>query len=118
MKKCSKCGRELPESCFHKYTASSDGLQSYCSDCSNEYHRQLYAQRKAADAVRTGVSVGDSITPVSDSISTSTVKAAASSLRKVYNSPELAKFAPRELIAELRARGYRGELRIEQIITV
>lgn len=118
MKKCSKCGRELPESCFHKCTASSDGLQSYCSDCTNKYHQQLYAKRKAADAVRTGVPVDGYITPVSDSISASTVKATASSLHKVYNSPELAKFTPRELIAELRARGYRGELRIEQIITV
>lgn len=117
MKKCSKCGRELPESCFHKCTASSDGLQSYCSDCANKYHQQLYAQRKAADAVRTGVSVDGSIAPVSDSTSAYTVKAIAS-LHKVYNSPELAKFTPRELIAELRARGYRGELRIEQIITV
>jgi hypothetical protein len=39
-------------------------------------------------------------------------------LSKVFLNPELAKFQPRELIAELRARGYSGELSIRQIITV
>lgn len=29
---------------------------------------------------------------------------------KVYTNPELAKFQPRELMDELRARGFRGEL--------
>ena len=33
-------------------------------------------------------------------------------------NPELEKFTPRELIAELRARGYRGELRYENVIKV
>lgn len=45
-------------------------------------------------------------------------KAKSMSLVKVYSNPELAKFQPRELITELRARGYSGELSIRQVITV
>lgn len=33
-------------------------------------------------------------------------------LKKIYSNPELAKFSPRELIAELKARGYTGKLRL------
>ena len=42
----------------------------------------------------------------------------AEHLNKVYLNPELAKFQPRELIAELRARGYSGELSYKQVIVV
>ena len=39
-------------------------------------------------------------------------------LDKVYLNPDLAKFQLRELIAELRARGYSGELSYKQVIVV
>mgnify|MGYP003414767032 CR=1 FL=1 len=39
-------------------------------------------------------------------------------LKKVYTNPELAAFQPRELINELRARGYSGELTFTQRIVV
>ena len=32
-KKCSKCGRELPLSEFHKFKRSIDGHQAYCKQC-------------------------------------------------------------------------------------
>jgi hypothetical protein len=35
-------------------------------------------------------------------------------LKKIYSNPELARFSPRELIAELKARGYTGELKYTQ----
>ena len=40
------------------------------------------------------------------------------SLKKIYSNPELAKFSPRELIAELKARGYTGELKYTQTISL
>lgn len=39
-------------------------------------------------------------------------------LKKIYSNPELAKFSPRELIAELKARGYTGELKYTQTINI
>lgn len=39
-------------------------------------------------------------------------------LNKIYFSEKLAGFTPRELIAELRARGYNGELTYVQKIKV
>lgn len=39
-------------------------------------------------------------------------------VHKVWLNPDLAKFQPRELIAELKARGYSGELSFTQRITV
>ena len=32
-KKCSKCGRELSLSEFHKFKKSIDGHQAYCKQC-------------------------------------------------------------------------------------
>lgn len=37
---------------------------------------------------------------------------------KIYFNPDLAKFQPRELICELRARGYSGTLSYTQTINV
>lgn len=39
-------------------------------------------------------------------------------LKKIYSNPELARFSPRELIAELKARGYTGELKFTQTISL
>lgn len=33
MKRCGKCGRDLPESEFYRKEKSPDGLQSYCKAC-------------------------------------------------------------------------------------
>lgn len=39
-------------------------------------------------------------------------------LKKIYSNPELVRFSPRELIAELKARGYTGELKFTQTISL
>ena len=39
-------------------------------------------------------------------------------LKKIYSNSELARFSPRELIAELKARGYTGELKFTQTISL
>lgn len=33
LKKCSRCGRELPLEAFHANRTSKDGRQSYCKEC-------------------------------------------------------------------------------------
>ena len=44
MKKCSKCGRELPLECFSKNKTKSDGLQSYCKECKKQYNTKYDAE--------------------------------------------------------------------------
>lgn len=38
--------------------------------------------------------------------------------RKVYNNPDLAVFTPKQLMDELRSRGYTGELKYVQVIKI
>lgn len=43
MKKCSKCLLDKDESSFSK---KRNGLQPFCKECNNEYHRQHYRNNK------------------------------------------------------------------------
>lgn len=42
MKKCPKCGRELPEEMFGKDKKAKDGLLYLCKDCKKEYNKYRY----------------------------------------------------------------------------
>lgn len=80
-KVCSHCGRELRVSEFNKRSASSDGLQKWCRDCMRKSYNESYSRRRASSTL----SHDDASNP-------------------------LASFKPRELIEELRRRGYKGKL--------
>lgn len=80
MKRCGKCGRDLPESEFYRKEKSPDGLQSYCKTC--------------------------------QSLSSRGIK------KNGGGNPDLPNFTPRQLIEELRARGYKGKLIYTKEITV
>ena len=99
-KKCSKCGRELPISEFYKNNRTKDGYCYYCKSCHDESVKKSKCLKK--DVAH----------------KTMNEQPKQVHLNKVYSNPELAKFQPRELIAELRARGYSGELSVRQFITV
>lgn len=88
-KKCTKCKRELPVSEFWKNASKEDGLQDYCKHCGKEYIKN----RKTSTSP-------------------------ASNLRKVYSNPDLAKFTPKQLMEELRSRGYSGELKYTLTIKI
>ena len=87
---CKKCGKELPVDKFYKNKSQKDGFGYYCKDCVN-----AYKSSKKANA-----------------------KGGGGKLTKVFANPGLAKFKPRELIEELKARGYKGTLTYEQVITL
>ena len=94
MKTCTKCHRELPEESFSKCSSRPDGLQPYCKECTLEYNRQLAKLRKEA------------------------ATAVGGNLKRIYVNPDLARFTPRQLMEELRARGYTGELKYVQTIKI
>ena len=75
IKRCKKCGRELPLSHFHHDSRLKDGLKNACKECQALYTRDFYAKKK-----------------------------------EEKESTPLSKFTPRELIEELRRRGYKGKL--------
>ena len=92
--KCRKCGKELPLDMFYKNKASENGYQTICKECWNEYIKTLKSKK-------------ESMGPVS-----------CNNSRGVHGNPDLAQFTPRQLIEELRARGYYGELKYTNIIKV
>ena len=78
---CNKCGRELPITEFMHNHLSKDGYMSTCKACVAIKHRRTKARKN------------ENSTPPHEG-----------------GNPELAKFTPRELMAELKARNYVGKL--------
>lgn len=94
MKTCSKCHRTLPETDFYQCLSAADGFFHYCKDCTKAYNKKRYHTMKAANE---GLTVKPTAPPT-------------------YSNPDLAAFTPRQLIKELRARGYTGTLKYTQEI--
>lgn len=94
-KVCSKCGRELPIEKFSK-GSNKGGLQSRCKDCVSEYMKEYAERRKAQRKEKENAEFEKE--------------------HKIYTNKDLAKFSPRDLILELKARGYRGSLVFEEIV--
>lgn len=88
MKECTKCHRTLPESDFYKKSGSPDGLQYVCKECQSDYFKERTKKKQGGGANR------------------------------VFSNPDLARFTPRQLMEELRARGYTGELKYVQTIKI
>lgn len=97
-KVCKKCGRELTVSEFYKNPHSSDGLHSYCKVCAVK--GVMESRRKRAQ---------------SGKAETKEQKPVEQPKHKVYTNPVLAPITPRELMLELKARGYEGELVFKEI---
>ena len=98
-KLCKGCGRELPTTDFYTNNKAKDGLATYCKECSNrlstEYARKRRERKKAEAKENERIEFEKKY--------------------KVYTNRELAKFNPRELMLELKARGYEGELVFREV---
>lgn len=98
-KVCNHCGRELPLSDFYTNSKAKDGHATYCKVCSNaisvEYARRR-RERKKAEAK-------------------DNERMEFEKKYKIYTNRELAKFSPRDLMLELKARGYEGELLFREV---
>lgn len=99
-KVCRKCGQELPISEFTRKATAKDGLQCYCKKCNSkvttEYARKRRERKKAEAKENERIEFEKKY--------------------KIYTDKELAKFTPRQLILELKARGYIGTLLFEEVI--
>lgn len=96
-KVCRKCGKELPTSEFFTSKKAKDGLHSYCKSCCMEAARE--SQRRGREKKK------------------KEEMAEFEKKYKIYTNKELAKFTPRDLMLELKARGYEGELMyVEHIV--
>lgn len=94
-KVCNKCGRELPIEMFSK-GKNKDGLQRTCKECVSVYMKEYAERRKAQRKEKENAEFEKE--------------------HKIYTNKDLAKFSPRDLILELKARGYRGSLVFEEIV--
>lgn len=94
IKKCGKCGRELPLSEFYAQKSQKDGHRSICKECSKAYERsrklQIASEKKVANGKVKSIPLKANISSVSDS----------------------------DLFDELKRRGYTGELYLSKVINL
>ena len=102
-KRCYKCGRHKPLSDFNKNKKSKDGLQSECRECHAETMRRYHL--KKAEEIKSMNTTSKAKEPES--------KVQESKMIKVYSNVELAKFSPRQLMEELKARGFKWDYMLE-----
>lgn len=88
-KKCIHCGRILPIDQFSKKSKSKDGLQPYCKSCNKEVQAARKAGKKDNDE-----SEAQTYYPANAVVPTEKVNL-------------LESFTPRQLLKELKRRGYR-----------
>ena len=98
-KVCKHCGRELPLSDFYTNSKAKDGYATYCKVCSNAISVECARKRKARKKEE----------------AKENERIEFEKKYKIYTNRELAKFTPRELMLELKARGYFGELMFREV---
>ena len=106
-KKCPKCGRVLPVTEFYTNVRTKDGYQDKCKECQREWNRE-YQKRKKEEKRLASLNVEDKVETKKVIIDEKEC-----TMAKVYTNPELAKFTPREMMAELKARGFKWEYMLE-----
>lgn len=98
-KVCTKCGRELPIEKFYTNKSLKGGHDNTCKECKNAYSKEW--ARKNREKKKLEAKENERIE--------------FEKMYKVYTNRELAKFSPRDLMLELKARGYEGELLYREV---
>lgn len=99
-KVCRKCGRELPIENFYTNKSLKGGHDNCCKECKSAYSKEW--QKKNREKKKAQKIENERIE--------------FEKKYKIYTDKELAKFTPRQLILELKARGYVGTLLYEEVI--
>ncbi len=97
---CRKCGRELPTENFFKNHTCKDGFDTICKECKNAYAKEWAKKNREKKKLQ--------------AIENERIE--FEKKYKIYTNKDLAKFTPRELMLELKARGYVGSLMYEEVI--
>lgn len=92
VKKCTMCGRVLTLDHFKSVGFAEDGYASHCKDCAKKKRREKLENKTEEGAIVRDVKGG--------------------------GNPELARFSNREIIEEIRYRGYKGTLQIVREIVI
>lgn len=93
-KVCKKCGRELPLENFYVNKSLKGGHDNTCKECKNTYAKEWQKKNREKK--------------MAQKIEEERIE--FEKKYKIYTNKDLAKFTPRELMLELKARGYEGEL--------
>ena len=102
-KKCPKCGKVLPVTEFYTNIRNADGLQDKCKTCQKEWNKE-YVKRKREQMKASEDKVERKEIVIEEKSHTMT---------KVYSDSALASFTPRQLMTELKARGFKWEYMLE-----
>ena len=92
-KTCTRCHRTLAVSEFCKSSRNKDGLQHWCTECQRESYNERQERKRASK--------------------TETTTFGGRPMVRVYSHPDLARFTPRQLMEELKARGFVWEYMLE-----
>lgn len=108
-KKCLKCGQVLPLTEFYKKARSKDGHQSICKKCARVQSKKYYAAKQSA-----GTPPPYTPTSTKKYLPSDRPKDPMMAVNPEFNGkkPNELIAAARNIIAELRARGYGYEGRL------
>ena len=96
IKKCHKCGRELPLSEFHLNRTNKDGHSSNCKDCVRAYDKERASKR----------------------IEAAKKKETSRKAQQIPLKADISNLTDSELFAELKKRGYTGELHFSKVVNL
>ena len=108
-KVCPRCKRELSTDAYYHISRSNGTthISVYCKECIKEMTKEYRnSKKKAAPKPEAPAKA----TPVTSE------QAAENHMHKIYTHKDLAKFQPRDLMLELKARGYVGEQVFREVI--
>lgn len=100
-KTCSSCGRLLPLSDFYKSARTKDGHENYCKECRKKRNAINYKKRVTLPPPTVPNSIDQELL---DCIGPEHVG------KPIQRRTPLSAYTPRELMIELKRRGFTGHL--------